>query len=309
MRVLVADRLDAAAVARVRAAGHDVVERSGLQGAALIEALRSCHALMIRGATRVTAEVLRACPDLKVVVRAGSGLDNVDVAVARGQGVAVFNTPASNAVSVAELVFGLLLALERQLVAASSDLRDGRWERARWMGRELAGRRLGLVGFGRIAREVAMRARAFEMEVCAHDPLLERWPAGFDWVPSLSLDQLLASADVVSLHVPLSPATRNLIGEDQIARMKRDAILVNCARGGVVDEVALLSALQGGRLRGVALDVFSVEPPGDSPLLKLPNVAATPHLGASTLEAQRRAGDEAAAIVIEALAGLQAPRA
>lgn len=302
MKVLVADRLAPAAVARLRAAGHEVVERTGLGGAELAEALRGVAALLVRGATKVTAEVLRGSPSLRVVVRAGTGLDNVDVAVARELGVFVSNTPAANAVSVAELTFGLLLALERHLVPAAGDLRRGVWEKTKYMGRELAGRRLGLVGFGRIGREVALRARVFGLEVEWSDPLVAAAPAGFEWTRRLALPELLPRVDYLSLHVPLTPVTRGLIGRTQLAAMKPDAVLVQCARGGVVDEAALLDALKGGRLRGAALDVFETEPPGAHPLLALANVIATPHLGASTAEAQERAGLEAAEIAIAALA-------
>ena len=310
MNVLVADALDGAAVARLRAAGHEVIERTGLKGAELAEVLRSCEGIIVRGATKVTGDVLRAVPNLRAVVRAGTGLDNVDAVVARELGVVVANTPAANAISVAELVFGLVLALERHLVPASGDLRRGHWEKTRYAGRELFGRTLGLLGFGRIGREVALRARAFGMEVIACDPVLPRWPAGYEWVPPVTLDELLAGADVLSLHVPLSSGTRGAIGARELALMRRDAILVNCARGGVVDEVALHAALSSGALRGAALDVFEREPPvepgGEHPLLTLPNVIATPHLGASTAEAQRRAGLEAADIMIQALASARA---
>jgi len=304
MRVLATERLDAAALERLRGAGHEVVERAGLQGAELAAALDGCAALMIRGATRVTAEVLNAAPSLKVVARAGTGLDNVDVAAAKQLGIVVLNAPAANSVSVAELVFGLLIAFERHLVPAAIDLRQGRWDRARFTGGELAGRRLGLVGFGHIGRAMAARARAFEMLVCAHDPLLDRWPQGFEWVERSTLDELLADADVISLHLPLSAETRGLIGAAQLARMKPGALLVNAARGGLADEAALAAALKSGTIRGAILDVFSAEPPGAHPLLALPNVLATPHLGASTEDAQRRAGSEAAERVIEALARL-----
>ena len=302
LKILVADPLDPAAVAALRGRGFEVVERSGLKGAALIEALQGVHGVLVRGATKITAEVLAGAPDLRAVVRAGTGLDNVDLEAARGHGVFVSNTPAANAVSVAELVFGMLLALERHLCPASADLARGVWEKTKYAGRELAGRSLGLVGFGRIGREVAVRARAFAMPVCAHDPLLAMWPDDHAWVQPLELDDLLARADIVSLHVPLTPETRGLLDARRLARMKEGAVLVNCARGGIVDEAALADALRAARLRGAALDVFEQEPaPADHPLLALPNVIATPHLGASTAEAQARAGFEAVAILADAL--------
>jgi len=226
------------------------------------------------------------------------------VGAAECAGVVVRNTPAANAVSVAELVFGLLLAFERHVAPAASDLRAGKWEKTKYAGRELAGRMLGLVGFGRIGREVATRARAFGMEVAAHDPLLTIWPAGFEWAKRATLDELIEQADVLSLHLPLTRETRGLIGAAELARMKPDALLVNAARGGVVDETALHAALVAGRPRGALLDVFATEPATGNPLLQLPNVLATPHLGASTREAQTRAGLEAAEIVIAELARL-----
>jgi D-3-phosphoglycerate dehydrogenase len=304
VKILVAERIDPAAVARLRSAGHDVVEQLGLSGEALIAALAGCHALIVRGATRVTGDVLRAAGALKVVARAGTGLDNIDVVTARELGIKVLNAPAANAVSVAELVIGLMLAFERHLVAAATELRAGRWEKTRFQGRELSGRRLGLLGFGRIGREVARRARAFEMDVWACDPVLDPWPAGFEWARRATLDALLPEVDFLSLHLPLGPDTRGMIGARELARLRPEAVLINCARGGIVDEDALHTALQGGALRGAALDVFATEPPGSHPLLELPNVIATPHLGASTREAQERAGLEAAERVIEALSAL-----
>jgi D-3-phosphoglycerate dehydrogenase len=303
VRVLVTDKADSQALDRIRAAGHEVVEKVGLQGADLIQALDGFHALLVRSGTKVTADVLRGARTLKVVVRAGTGLDNVDVPTARESEIAVFNTPNANSVSVAELVFGLLIAFERSTLEAARDLREGRWEK-RFGGHEIAGRRMGLVGFGRIAREVAVRARAFQMEVWAYDPIIGQWPADFDWVKRVELRELLVASDILSLHVPLDDKTRGMIGTPELTRMKLDAVLVNCARGGVVNEDALLEALRTKQLRGAILDVFEHEPPGDHPLLDLPNVIATPHLGASTVEAQRRAGDDAATILIEALAKL-----
>ena len=301
MKAFVAEKLAPAAIERLRAAGFEVVERAGLQGAPLAAALDGCQALLVRGATKVTAEVLRAASHLKVVARAGTGLDNVDVKTARELGITVLNAPAANTISVAELTLGLMLAFERHVAAAASDLRAGKWEKGKYAGREIAGKRLGLVGFGNIGRAVAGRARAFDMDVWASDPLVADWPAGFEWVRRVTFEELLPQVDYLSLHVPLTADTRGLIAGPALARMNPDAVLVNCARGGIVDETALLAALENGTLRGAALDVFAQEPPGAHPLLALPNVIATPHLGASTLEAQDRAGVEVAERVIEAL--------
>ena len=301
MKVLVAEPLDPAGLARLRDAGHEVVECAGLAGLALAEALHDVQALLVRGGTRVTEEVLRGAPTLKIVVRVGTGLDHVDLAAARERGVQVADTPLASVISAAEHTFALLLTLERHLVRAAADLRQGLWSHSQHVGRELHGRTLGLVGFGRVGREVAWRARAFGMDVCWSDTLLDLAPAGYEWTRRATLEELLPQADVLSLHVPLTRATRGLIGARELARLKPGAVLVNCARGGVVDERALGDALTSGRLRGAALDVFAAEPPGESPLLALPNVVLTPHLGGSTVEAQRREGLESAAIVIEAL--------
>lgn len=303
MKVLACDKVDAAAVARIRAAGHEVVEGNALKGAELVAALSGVQGLLVRGATKVTADVFPGAPSLKVVVRAGTGLDNVDQAAAEKHGVAVRNTPNANSVSVAELVFGMMLALERHLVPASNDLKRGVWEKSKYQGRELSGRTLGLLGFGRIGREVATRARAFDMTVIEHDPRHRAGGEGFDWVKHVDRDELFRTSDVLSLHVPLEAGTRDSVGEREFALMKSDALLINASRGGVVNEPALVAALAAGKLRGAAVDVFTAEPaPADHPLLALANVLPLPHLGASTAEAQRRAGIEAAEILLEVLA-------
>ncbi len=302
MRVLACDKVDASAIAMLRAAGHEVSEGNALKGAELIAALDGVQGLLVRGASKVTGDVLRACPGLKVVVRAGTGLDNVDRVAAAECGTQVMNTPDANTISVAELAFGLMLALERHIVPAAGDLRGGVWEKSKYQGRELAGRTLGILGFGRIGREVATRARAFGLTVVAHDPLYESPGQGFEWVHAVTRDELFAAADILTLHMPLTDGTRDSVGAREFALMKPDAILVNCSRGGVVNEAALFDALQSGRLRAAATDVFTEEPPGASPLLGLPNLIALPHLGASTAEAQKRAGTEAAQRLIDALA-------
>jgi D-3-phosphoglycerate dehydrogenase len=258
---------------------------------------------MVRSATKVTAEVLAAASDLRVVVRAGTGLDNVDRAAAEARGVIVRNTPDANTISVAELTFALLLALERHVANAAADLRAGRWEKTRYQGREIAGRTIGILGFGRIGRAVARRAHAFEMNVLAFD---EDIPSGGpDWVHHVGRDELLAKADVITLHLPLTSSTKHSFSSREFGLMKPDAVLINASRGGVVDEAALLVALNTGKLRAAAIDVFEKEPAlSDHPLLALPNVLPLPHLGASTAEAQRRAGTDAAAVLLEALAAL-----
>lgn len=303
MKVLACDRVDPAAVAMIRAAGHEVAEANALKGADLVAALAGVSGVVVRGATKVTADVIIACPDLRVVVRAGTGLDNVDRVAAEARGVRVFNTPNANSVSVAELVFGLLLALERHIVPAANDLRRGVWEKAKYQGRELSGRTLGVLGFGRIGREVATRARAFDLTVISHDPRHGTTSEGFGWVREVQRDDVFRNADLITLHLPLTEGTRDSIGAREFGLMRKDAILVNCARGGVVNEDALHAALSAGTIRAAASDVFATEPPpAGHPLLALPNFLPLPHLGASTAEAQRRAGTDAAQIVIDALA-------
>jgi len=305
LKVLACDGIDPSAIRRIREAGHEVVEAKGLAAPDLLTALRGVQGLLVRSATRVTAEVLASAPELRVVVRAGTGLDNVDQAAAESRGVIVRNTPDANTVSVAEITFAMLLALERHVAAAAADLRAGRWEKSKYAGRELFGRTLGVIGFGRIGRQVAVRAHAFGMPVIAFDEVVTRGPAGFEWVRHAERDAVLSEADVVTLHLPLTEHTRHSIGARELKLMKPDAVLVNASRGGVVDEAALHTALTSGRLRAAAIDVFEREPaPADHPLLQLPNVLALPHLGASTSEAQRRAGVAAAEALLEALAAL-----
>jgi D-3-phosphoglycerate dehydrogenase len=308
VKVLACDGIDPAAVKRIREAGHEVIEAKGLAAPDLLTALKGVHGLLVRSATKVTAEVLAGAPDLRVVVRAGTGLDNVDRAAAEARGVVVRNTPDANTISVAEITFGMLLALERHLASAAADLRAGRWEKSKYAGREIFGRTMGIIGFGRIGREVASRARAFGMPVLAYDELVRKGPAGFEWVHHADRDALLRTSDVVTLHVPLTEHTRHSISTREFGLMKPDAVLVNASRGGIVDETALHEALVNERLRAAAIDVFEREPaPPDHPLLRLPNVLALPHLGASTSEAQRRAGTDAAGALLEALAALPTP--
>jgi len=305
VKVLACDGIDPSAVRRIREAGHEVIEAKGLAAPDLLTALKGVQGLLVRSATKVTADVLAGAPELRVIVRAGTGLDNVDRAAADARGVVVRNTPDANTISVAEITFGMLLALERHLAEAAADLRAGRWEKSKYAGRELFGRTLGVIGFGRIGREVADRARAFGMSVLAYDELVRKGPAGYEWVRHVDRDTLLRESDVVTLHVPLTERTRHSLSASEFALMKPDAVLVNASRGGVVDETALQDALTSGRLRAAAIDVFEREPaPADHPLLRLPNVLALPHLGAATREAQRRAGTDAAAALLEALGTL-----
>ena len=258
----------------------------------MVELVRGCEGLIV-GLDPVTAPVLEAGP-LRVVVKYGSGLDNIDLDAARALGVDVRSTPGANARSVAELTIALLLALARHVVVHDGLVRGGSWSRR--TGIELEGRRLGLVGYGAIGREVARIARCLGMEVVAHDPLLSDAD-----VELLALDDLLATCDAVSLHVPLDERTRGMIGRAELARMRSGALLVNTARGGLVDEEALAHALRDGHLGGAALDAFAREPPGESPLLELENVVLSPHAGAATVEGARRASLQALELILDAL--------
>jgi D-3-phosphoglycerate dehydrogenase len=302
VRVLVSDPLAGAAIAALRATpGVTVTEVKGLTEDRLLPIVADIDAWIVRSATRVTGRLLGAAPRLRWVARAGAGLDNIDVEAARARGVDVLNVPGANTVAVAELTFALLLALFRKIPAADASLRRGAWEKSKLEGRELRGKTIGIVGVGRIGRAVARRAAAFEMECLGADPVVPEAEARAAGVTLVPLDDLLARADVVTLHVPATAGTRGLIGAAEIARMRPGATLVNAARGGLVDEAALHEALSSGRLAGAALDVFAVEPPGGSALLSLPNVVATPHLGASTVEAQEAVGEEIVRLLLAAM--------
>ncbi len=267
------------------------------------EALTSAHGLVVRSATKVRSEMLQGAPALRVIGRAGVGVDNIDLEAATEKGVAVVNAPAGNTVSAAELTLALILSMVRKVPAADASMRRGEWARSSLKGGELRGRTLGLVGAGRIGGEVARRARAFGMRILAYDPYLTDERASDLRVERASLDEVIEQADVLSLHVPLTDDTRNLISTETLARMKKGAFLVNVARGGVVDEAAVAQALHDGHLAGAALDVFENEPLEDgSPLRDAPNIVLTPHLGASTSEAQELVALEIAAAVRSALA-------
>ncbi|MFE4617351.1 hydroxyacid dehydrogenase [Streptomyces sp. NPDC056747] len=300
--VILSDVLPDDAVAALKAT-CDVRHVDGRDRPALFAALSEADALIVRSGTRVDAEALDRAPRLKVVGRAGVGLDNVDTATAAERGITVVNAPDSNTVSVAELTVGLILASARHLTAAARSLEAGEWRRADFVGLELAGRTVGIVGYGRVGRQVARRLAAFDMRILVHDPYADT--AGD--VQRVGLDELLATSDVVTLHLPRTPGTTGLIGARELSLMRPTAYLVNTARGGIVDEAALAEALREGRLNGAALDVYATEPPVASPLPALPNVLGIPHLGASTPDAQLRAGRDVVAKVLAELAQLPTP--
>ncbi|HYO16383.1 MAG TPA: phosphoglycerate dehydrogenase [Thermoanaerobaculia bacterium] len=301
-RILIADSLDPAGLTLFEQAGVEVHQLTAEERPRLPEILDGYDALVVRSSTQVTADLLRAGKSLKVVGRAGIGVDNVDVGAATEQGVLVVNAPTANLMSATEHTFALLLALARRVPEADAGMKGGEWNR-KLTGVELQGKTLGVIGFGRIGQRVADRARGFEMKIVAYDPFLDATAARKLEVELCSLDDLLAEADMVTLHVPLTDQTRNLLDRDRLAKMKKGALVVNCARGGVIDEEALLEALESGHLGGAALDVFAEEPPKDLRLVRHRKVVATPHLGAQTREAQERISLEAAQMVLEALSG------
>ncbi len=302
-KVLISDKLGADGVAVLEAADDVTVDiRTGLSEAELIDCIGDYDALLIRSGTEVTAAVLEAATRLKVVGRAGVGTDNVDVDAATRRGVIVMNTPGANTTATAELTFSLLMASARPIVAAHNSVADGRWERSSFTGSELKGKTLGIVGFGRIGQAVAVRAQAFDMTVLAYDPFVTERVGREARIELVELDDLLVAADYVTLHTALSPETEHLINAERLAKMKDSAVIINAARGGLVDADAVAAALDAGQLRGAAIDVYDVEPPApDHPLVGHPKVLHTPHLGASTAEAQRSVAIEVAEQVLDAL--------
>ena len=302
-RVLISDKLESPGLDLLRQAGIELDERTGLKGDALIEAVRAADGVIVRSATKITAAELENPGKLRVIVRAGVGVDTIDVAAATRKGILVMNTPGGNTVSTAEQTVTLMMALARHTAAADATLRAGKWDRNKFVGTQLAGKTLGVVGLGRIGREVARRAAGLDMKVLGFDPFLSPAAAAQMGIEATSsLDELLPRIDFVTVHTPLTDETRNLIGAAQLAKMRPGSRVINCARGGIINEDALVEALTSGHLAGAALDVFVQEPPPvDHPLLKLPNVVVTPHLGASTIEAQVSVAREAAQLLIDYL--------
>lgn len=268
----------------------------------LKKAIKDYDALVVRSSTKVTRDVLEAADKLKIVGRAGVGLDNVDVDAASKKGVIVVNTPAGNTISTAEHAFSMMLALSRNIPQADVSMKKGDWERKKFMGHEVYGKTLGIIGLGRIGTEVAKRALSFGMKVLAHDPYLSMDKAKELGIEPATLETIYKNADYITVHTPLTDETRHMISEKQFAMMKKDVRLINCARGGIIDEAALAAAIESGKVAGAAFDVFENEPPAkDTKLLKLDKVVLTPHLGASTEEAQTNVAIEVADIVRDAL--------
>jgi len=296
-KILIADSLDKEAVEALKAVpGFEVTVKTGMDEAALVQTVPGYNAVVVRSATKITRPVIEAGKDLKLLVRAGIGLDNIDSAAAKEKGIAVANTPAATSITVAEHTFGLMLGVVRNHGKAVLSMKQHKWDKKSLEGTELYGKTLGIIGCGRIGIEVARRAIAFGMKVLAYDVIPIKTDLALVQVP---LDELLAKADLITLHIPKQP--KPVIGEAELAKMKDGAIIVNVARGGVVDEKALLAALNSGKVRAAALDVFAKEPPEDFSLIDHPNVTPIPHLGAASKEGQQRAGLEVVKIIREKL--------
>ncbi|HEY0443987.1 MAG TPA: phosphoglycerate dehydrogenase [Candidatus Limnocylindrales bacterium] len=305
MRVLVAEPLAQQGIELLRA-HHDVDERPGLSRDELCAAIGDYDALVVRSQVKADAELIAAGRRLIVIGRAGVGVDNVDLEAATRAGITVVNAPTGNTIAAAEHTLALLFAVARKIAAADASVRRGEWKRGAFTGHELRGRTLGIIGLGKIGQAIAVRARGLEMTVLGVDPFITAEQAALHGVELVELDALLSRSDVITVHVPITRATRGLIGRDALARMKPGALLLNVARGGVVDEQAVADALGDGRLGGAGIDVFEQEPPTGSPLLDAPNTVLTPHLGASTEEAQVLVAEEVADQVLDVLAGRSA---
>ncbi|MFN2531540.1 MAG: phosphoglycerate dehydrogenase [Pyrinomonadaceae bacterium] len=287
IKIFVADDVSESGIGPLRKAGFDVEKRTGLPRAQLAAAIADCDGLIVRSETRVTSELLDAAPKLRVIGRAGVGVDNIDVAAATIRGVVVMNAPDGNTITTAEHTIALLVSLARSIPQANSSLKDGLWERKKFVGVELQGKTLGIIGLGRIGRVVASRARALGMFIVAYDPFVAAEQAHDLEIELAPMDEVYARADFLTVHTPLTPETRGMIGRDVFSKMKNGARIINCARGGLIDEEALYEAITSGSIAGAALDVFVQEPPpAGSPLINLDQVIVTPHLGASTMEAQ-----------------------
>jgi len=296
MKILVCDKTEPEAIERMRAAGLIVDVRDDITPEQLPAVLPAYDGMVVRSRTKVRQPLLEVCPDLKVIVRGGVGLDTIDVDFARSRGITVMNTALASSASVAELTIGYMFALARSIYQATASMKSEKWEKKVFEGDEIAGKTLGLIGLGNIGKEVARRALALGMCVVAYDISGK----GIEGVKTLtSLDELWPVADYISLHIPKTKESAGLIGSAEIERMKDGVRIINCGRGGIVDENALYAALTSGKVAGAALDVFAEEPPTNWKLVQLPNVIGSPHIGASTKEAQGRIGVEVADKLIE----------
>jgi D-3-phosphoglycerate dehydrogenase len=290
MRILVCDKTEKEAIEQMRAAGLTVDVRDDITPEELPNVLPAYDGMVVRSRTKVRQPLIDLCPNLKVIVRGGVGLDTIDADYAKSKGITVMNTPLASSASVAELTVGYMFALAHSLPQATASLKGKKWEKKNFEGDEIGGKTLGLVGVGNIGKEVAGRAKALGMTVIAYDPYVQ----SVDGVRMVPLDDLLPAADYISLHLPKTKESAGMIGAAQFAKMKAGVRIINCARGGIINEQALYDALVSGKVAGAAMDVYAEEPPTDWKLIKLPNVIGSPHIGAATKEAQGRIGAEVA---------------
>ncbi|MEE9502375.1 MAG: hydroxyacid dehydrogenase [Candidatus Aminicenantaceae bacterium] len=298
-KVLICDPMDPDAFEELKSiSGLDVTLKTGMDEEELVSTIPEFHAAVVRGATKITKPVIEAGTNLELLVRAGIGLDNIDVTEAEKKGIQVSNTPSATTISVAEHTFGLMLATVRNQGKANISMKEHKWEKKKFKGTELYGKTLGIIGSGRIGLAVAERAIAFGMKVVVFDIVDVKTPLD---IQQVELDELLAQSDVISLHLPFTASTKHMISDEAFGKMKDGAIIINASRGGVVDEEALLRALESGKVRAAAIDVFEKEPPDDFALVDHPNVIAMPHIGAAASEGQKRAGFEVVRILRERL--------
>jgi D-3-phosphoglycerate dehydrogenase len=295
MKILVCDKTETDCIERMRAAGLTVDTNFEITPEELPNVLPAYDGMVVRSRTKVRQPLIDVCPNLKVIVRGGVGLDTIDAEYARSKGITVMNTPKASSASVAELAVGYMFALARSIYKATATMKAEKWEKKSFEGDELGGKTLGLIGIGNIGKEVAKRAAALGMTVVAYDPYVKE----AEVVKLVSLDELLAQADYISLHLPKTKESAGMIGKAQFEKMKTGVRIINCARGGIVDEAALYESLTNGKVAAAAVDVFAEEPPTDWKLLKLDNVIGSPHIGAATKEAQGRVGAEVADKLIE----------
>ena len=301
MKILISDAVEKVCTEELERAGYDVTNKTGMNPADLIKEIPPYDALVVRSATKVTSEIINAATNLKVIGRAGAGVDNIDVDAATRRGILVMNTPGGNTVSTAEHTLSMLLALARNIPQANASLRQGKWDRKSFVGMELYGKTIGVVGLGKVGREVAVRCQGFGMRTIGFDPVLSEEIAARSNIELVSIEEIYAQADIITVHTPLNDDTKNLLNEKTLAACKPGVRIVNCARGGIVNEAAVVSSMDAGHVGGYAADVFQTEPPGDHPLISHPKFVGTPHLGASTDEAQEKVARQIALQLVDVL--------
>ena len=299
MKVLVSDPIAPQGVDILKDAGLEVTEQSGLSSEELAKIIPDYDAIIVRSATKVTKEVIEAAQNLKVIGRAGIGLDNIDLETAKNKNIKVVNTPTATSISVAELALGMMFAAARRIPQANVSTRASKWEKKKFKGFELYGKKLGIIGLGRIGTELAKRAQAIGMSVKAFDPYVKT----SQYADVVDFDTLIKDSDYISLHIPRTKETEHILNKDAFAKMKDNVVIINCARGGVVDESALYDAVSSGKVRVACVDVYETEPAKDNKLFELDQIIVTPHIGAQTKEGQTRAGTQVAELVRDALKG------